>query len=114
MYSPHSLNYLSRYTYRGALGAGSSANVFDASTPITIWLERADILLNIRASICSSELVYVSAIVTLPLLLGEPLHTHLALKRVTCSLTTYVHSKLRMFAQGGNWQGGPNVSCISY
>ena len=37
--------------------------------------------------VCSSELAYVSAKVTYPHRLGDPLHTHLALQRFSCALT---------------------------
>jgi len=78
------------HKYKGDLrtgaGASASANEFEASTPITVLFARADTVQNIREPICSRELVWVSTIVTQPLLLGDPLQTHRDLRRFSCAL----------------------------
>ena len=72
-------------TNKGALGAGASANAFEASAPMVMKLLIAVAAQNIRAQVCSKLPAYVLASVTLPLCLGDPLQTHLAL-RVPSSL----------------------------
>ena len=52
----HSLEGVSMYKYKGALGAGASANELEVLTPITIFFASADAAHNIFEPVCSREL----------------------------------------------------------
>ena len=104
------LNASSIVTYRGALGAGTSAKALVASAPITIEFVMDARLQNRRAPDCSRAAAYVWSRVTVPFCLGLPLQTQRAFL-VPLALTVYVHINGRTLQLGGRGVGSPNMPC---
>ena len=90
-------------TYKGAFGA---------SAPMTKKPFSADSAQNVLAPGCSKHAANVCASVTVPFLLGLPLHTQRAFL-IPSDLIAYAHKRFKTFALDGLGIGAPKVSCIS-
>ncbi len=97
-------------TNSGTFGAGASAKALDASAPMVMELYNDVTAQKILEPVWSSDPAYVSASVTDPVILFEPLQTQQAFL-VPQSFIKYVHNNGSRFAPFGCMHGFLNVPC---